>query len=104
MASRGNASTAKPTAPRGNASAANRATHTKQTTGMDTLAKQLVTTADYEREGGARLRPAGVIIQGGLDCSRHGSLAPALLLSFTVNNKLPKASLHTFVMQPTGQR
>jgi hypothetical protein len=40
-----------------------------------------------------------------LDCSsRHGSLAPELLY-FTVNNKLPKASLSsTFGMQLTRQQ
>jgi hypothetical protein len=38
--------------------------------------------------------------QGGLACSRPGSLVPALL-HFTVNNKLPKASLRTFGMQLT---
>jgi hypothetical protein len=37
--------------------------------------------------------------QGGLNCSRPGSLAPALL---TANDKkLPKASLHTFGMHLT---
>jgi hypothetical protein len=38
----------------------------------------------------------------GLDCSRHGSLAPELLY-FMVNNKLPKVSLSTFGMQLTCQ-
>jgi hypothetical protein len=38
----------------------------------------------------------------GLDCSQYGSLAPELPY-FTVNNKLPKASLSTFGMQLTCQ-
>jgi hypothetical protein len=42
--------------------------------------------------------------QGRLDCSRHGSLAPALLYFMVNEDKLvPKASLHTFGMQLTCQ-
>jgi hypothetical protein len=42
-------------------------------------------------------------ILGGLDCSRPGSLAPALLY-FMANDELPKASLRTFGMQLTRQQ
>jgi hypothetical protein len=49
-----------------------------------------------------KLTPSTRNPNDGLDCSQHGSLAPELLY-FTVNNKLPKASLSTFGMQLTRQ-